>query len=157
MAYNTLLERGVSFVETSEKYGIALRPSSLSAEHILARCMEEQKTDNAVLIATTFSNPFLSLRFGANAVVKSAEASCSRLDTSGVEILQVQRTLFYPGLVDGLAKAVDKGYCNSVGACNLGKGGLKAFARKLERRGLTLTTNQVRDDTILVETLSFVV
>ena len=151
MAYNTLLERGVSFVETSENYGIALRPSSLSAEHILARCMEEQKTDNAVLIATTFANPFPSLRFGANAVVRAAEASCSRLDTSGVEILQVQRTLFYPGLVDGLAKAVDKGYCNSVGAVNLGKSRLKSFAKKLERRALTLTSNQVCNDMKLVQ------
>lgn len=118
--------------------------------------MEEHKTDNAALIATTVANSFLSLKFGANAIVKAAEASCSRLDTSGVELLQVQRTWLYPGLVDGLAKAVDKGYCNSVGACNLGKGGIKSLCRKLERRGLTLTSNQVgkTTKTNLVETIS---
>jgi hypothetical protein len=109
--------------------------------------MEEHKTDNAVLIATTVANSFFSLKFGPNAIVKAAEASCSRLDMpSGVELLQVQRTLLYPGLIDGLAKAVDEGYCNgNVGACNLGKRGIKSFRRKLEQRGLTLTSNQVRN------------
>jgi diketogulonate reductase-like aldo/keto reductase len=106
--------------------------------------MEEHKTDNAALIATTVANSPLSLKFGASAIAKSAEASCGRLGTSGVELLQVQRTWLYPGLVDGLARAVDMGYCNSVGACNLGKGGIQSLCRKLERRGLTLTSNQVR-------------
>lgn len=136
------------FFETSERYGAASRSSSLSAENILARCMEEQKSENQALIATTFSNPFPSLRFGANAVVAAMKDSCARMDTSGVELCQVQSTFLYPGgrrsLANGLSQVVDKGYSNYVGACNLGKGGMKGMMKKLEPYGLSLTSNQVR-------------
>lgn len=147
MAYNQLLENGISFFETSERYGATFRSSSLSAEHILARCMEEQKSENPVLIATTFSNPFPCVtKFGAKAVVSAVQNSCTRMDTSGVELLQVQSTFLYPGgrraLANGLSQAVDKGYCNYVGACNLSKGGMKSMMKKLEPYGLTLTSNQ---------------
>lgn len=144
-----MLENGVSFFETSERYGSASRSSKLSAEDILARCMEEQKTENQPLIATTFSNPFPSFRYGSNAVVKAIEASCARMDTSGIELVQVQAAnSLYPGgrraIANGLSQAVDKGYCNYVGAWNLSKGGMKGMIGKLEPYGLTLTSNQVR-------------
>jgi len=136
------------FFETSERYGSTSRSSKLSAEDILARCMEEQKTENQALIATTFSNPFPSLRYGANAVVNAMKDSCARMDTSGVELCQIQSTFLYPGgrraLANGLSQAVDKGYCNYVGACNLSKGGMKGMIKKLEPYGLSLTSNQVR-------------
>jgi aryl-alcohol dehydrogenase-like predicted oxidoreductase len=79
--------------------------------------MEEQKSQNPVLIATTFSNPFPCVtKFGAKAVVSAVQNSCTRMDTSGVELLQVQSTFLYPGgrraLANGLSQAVDKGYCN---------------------------------------------
>lgn len=149
VAYNQLLENGVFLFETSEKYGLASRSSKLSAEDILARCLEEQKTDNQALIATTFSNPFPSLRYGANAVVTALKDSCARMDTSGVELAQVESFAFYyPGgrrsIANGLSQAVDKGYCNYVGAYNLSKGGMKTIIKKLEPYGLSLTSNQVR-------------
>ena len=86
-------------------------------------------------------------RHGANAVVAAMKNSCARLDTSGVELCQVQSTFLYPGgrraLANGLSQAVDKGYCNYVGACNLSKGGMKGMIKKLEPYGLSLTSNQV--------------
>jgi hypothetical protein len=155
LAYNTLLENGISFLETSELYGYSSRSQKLSAEHILGRCMEENEVYSPI-VAGTYTNAWKNLfkngapRFGGNAVVKAIETSCSRMESSGVELLQIESTFLYPGgrgaLADGLASAMDKGFCNYAGIENVGARGMRGFARKLEARGLTLTSNQVRTE-----------
>jgi len=145
------MDGGVSFLQTSEAYGSSCRSSNLSAEHIVGRCMEEND-DYPPLVAATFYAPWSKVlsngvRFGGGSVIKALKASCSRMGTSSVELYSVQKSLLYPGgkraLADGLAEAMDLGYCNCVGVTNAGTGAMKSFARKLDRRGVSLTSNQV--------------
>lgn len=144
VAYNTLLEGGISFLDTSEAYGSKYRKSELSAEHILARCIEENR-DYEPALASTFANPWL--RPGSKSVFNALKASCDRMGQSSVELYQVRGVnLLYPGgrnfVADGLALALDEGYCNYVGICNAGKLVMKRMAKKLEKRECSLTSNQ---------------
>ena len=73
------------------------------------------------------------------------EDTCERLGTSGLELYQVPSTL-YPGfpnaLADGLSDCLDRGLCNYVGVSNMGKTRMRSMARKMEKRGASLTSNQ---------------
>jgi len=151
VAYNTLLNNGIRFIDTSESYGISSRPTSLSAEHMLGRFSEEN-LDNSPLVATKFANPysqFLSspqIRVGSGAVLKAIKGSCARMETSCVELYQIQSTFLYAGgtraLADGLAMALDRGYCNHVGGCHLSPRQMKSLQRKMDQRGFSLSSNQ---------------
>lgn len=151
VAYNTLLNNGISFIDTSESYGISSRPSSLSAEHMLGRFAEEN-LNNSPLLATKFANPYTNflnhprIRVGGNAVLNAASESCARLETSGVELYQIQSTFLYGGgagaLADGLARALDRGLANHVGLCHASPRKMKHFQRLMDRRGFSLSSNQ---------------
>mmetsp|Transcript_16220 Transcript_16220/g.22864 ORF Transcript_16220/g.22864 Transcript_16220/m.22864 type:complete len:495 (+) Transcript_16220:144-1628(+) len=151
IAYNTLMESGVPLVETSELYGSNNRKSKLSAQQILARCMEEN-TDFTPLVTDTFEGSLSKVlanggvRFGSGSVVKALENSLARLDQSTIELYQVDSALIYLGgkssLAKGLAQCLDKGHCNYVGVKNMGKNGVKSMVKKMEKQGYTLTSNQ---------------
>jgi len=106
------------------------------------------------IIAGTFANPWISLlkrssglRYGAQGVVSALEASCERMDQTGIELYQIGGSkLFYPGgsgaIATGLAKAVDLGLCNHVGVSNYSSRKMRSFSRKLGKRGVQLTSNQ---------------
>lgn len=68
------------------------------------------------------------------------------METSSIELYQLQTTSLYAGgsgaLADGLADAIDRGFCNHVGVCNMGIGGMKKLQRKMEERGQSISTNQ---------------
>lgn len=150
MAYNTLLESGVTFVDTSESYGSKMAKKSLSAEHILGRCIDDNPAIDP-LVASTFANPWMHIlngggvRFGRRSVVKALEQTCERLGTSSIELYQVPAALYlgFPNaLADGLSDCLDRGLCNYVGVTNMGKYRMRSMARKMERRGASLTSNQ---------------
>jgi len=149
ISYNSLLENGITFVDTSESYGRSLAKKNLSAEHILGQCYEEN-SDVDPLIASTFANPWMhlldggGLRYGRRGLVKALEDSCDRVGT-GVELYQVPAALYlgFPNaLPDGLSQCLDKGLCNFVGVTNMGKMRMKSMARKMDKRGASLTSNQ---------------
>jgi diketogulonate reductase-like aldo/keto reductase len=155
-AYNALMEGGVTFVETSESYGKALRPEGLSSEQLIAMASEQglavHTVDATPVLAGTFNPPVLSpLRFGSSAVVRAIQQTCERMEVSSLDLYQVDvlHPLLYVGggrsLAKGLATAVDLGLCNYVGVCNFGSGQLKSLCNKLEKRGIQLATNQVRN------------
>lgn len=152
VTYDTLMEKGIVFVDTSESYGRALEKKSLSAEHILGRCVDENARVDP-LVASTFANPWMHLlegggvRFGRRGVVNALEQTCERLGVSGVELYQVPAALYlgFPNaLADGLSECLDKGLCNYVGVCNMGKFRMKSMAKKMDRRGASLTSNQFK-------------
>eukprot|EP00978_Attheya_sp_CCMP212_P003321 scaffold6841_cov58-Attheya_sp.AAC.4 len=152
-SYNALMEAGVTFLDTSEQYGFKSRSSNLSAEHILGRCTEEN-TEHTPIIASTYANPYKSLlerssgiRYGSKGVLDAIKDSCARMETTGIELYQIQFYNFlYPGgrraLADGLATAIDEGHCNYAGLCNAGYSGMKSMSKKLDQRGHSLTSNQ---------------
>eukprot|EP00567_Pseudictyota_dubia_P010108 CAMPEP_0197460708 /NCGR_PEP_ID=MMETSP1175-20131217/54754_1 /TAXON_ID=1003142 /ORGANISM="Triceratium dubium, Strain CCMP147" /LENGTH=528 /DNA_ID=CAMNT_0042995857 /DNA_START=201 /DNA_END=1787 /DNA_ORIENTATION=- len=152
LSYDTLMESGIVFVDTSESYGRALEKKSLSSEHIVGRCVDENARVDP-LVASTFANPWMHLlegggvRFGRRGVVNALEQTCERLGVSGVELYQVPAALYlgFPNaLADGLSECLDKGLCNYVGVCNMGKLRMRSMAKKMERRGASLTSNQFK-------------
>ena len=145
------MEQGITFIDTSENYGLEGRKASLSSEQIIGRCMEEN-TEAAPILATTMSNPWKSLaqgtgpRIGRVAILKAIEASCERTGTGCIDLYQVPSRMFYLGapgaVVDALAEALDQNLINHVGVCNMGKGSMKRFAKKLAKKRHRLTSNQ---------------
>ena len=94
------MEQGITFIDTSENYGLEGRKASLSSEQIIGRCMEEN-TEAAPILATTMSNPWKSLaqgtgpRIGRVAILKAIEASCERTGTGCIDLYQVPPRMFY--------------------------------------------------------------
>ena len=83
------------------------------------------------------------LRYGRRGLVKALEESCDRLGNP-VELYQVPAALYlgFPSaLPDGLSQCLDKGLCNYVGVTNMGKMRMKSMARKMDKRGASLTSN----------------
>lgn len=145
VSFKTLMEGGVTFVETSPKYGKQLRGEEQSAEHLVAQGSAANWKKTPVL--STKYNPVPILQ-SSGSVVKSLEKSLERLETSYVDLYQVDFQKFHflsskSKIADGLATCIDRGLCTNVGVCNLGAGALQSFASKLEDRGANLSTNQV--------------
>jgi aryl-alcohol dehydrogenase-like predicted oxidoreductase len=151
MAYNKLIESGVTFVDTSENYGLVSRKDNLSAEHIIGQCVEEN-SERTPLIASTLSNPWTSikqgtgLRLGARSILSAISKSAERMGASAIDLYQVPAKMFYLGtpgcVVQALAMAMDQGLINNVGVCNMEKSAMKSFIQKLSKKGYTLTSNQ---------------
>lgn len=152
VAYDELMAAGITFVDTSENYGIQSRSKSLSAEQILCQCMDTN-TDAYPIVASTLSNPWKSIklgsgfRFGQSAILNAIEASAERLGTGAIDLYQIPGNMFYIGTPNCVAKAVcaamDQGLINNVGVSNFGKNRMRSFVKKLDRiGGYSLTSNQ---------------
>jgi aryl-alcohol dehydrogenase-like predicted oxidoreductase len=147
------MEAGILFTETSESYGLKLRPKSLSAEHILCQCIDSN-TNAQPIIASGMSSPIQSLtqgtglRLGQDGVTKAIEGSNGRLGSSSIDLYYVPTRIFYPGppgiLATALSNAMDSGLINNVGISTLSKGSMKRFNKKLNDKsggGYQLTSN----------------
>lgn len=148
VTYKTMIEAGVTFVETSPQYGKKLRRDDLSAEHITGQAVNENWKQTPMIATSYHLNPFPLLNT-PNAVVSSLEQSCERLDAGSVDLYQVE---FSGGVKDigsrtsianGLELCVDRGLCAQVGVCNLSGSALESFYDKLDDRGVSLASNQV--------------
>jgi aryl-alcohol dehydrogenase-like predicted oxidoreductase len=143
LAYNSLLEEGILLFETSPDYGKAMSGKKLSAEDILARSMKEYKaSDTTPLIVETFANK--PWQRGAKALSSALAASCEKLEVSAVEVYQAKSIGWLPsgGIVKGMSEAViDQGTANYVGVQNMSPLRMRRLKSKLEKEGLTLTTN----------------
>ena len=143
LAYNQLLEEGILLFETSPAYGKASASKKLSAEDILARCIAEyEESDTVPLIIDTFANPIWQRTSGA--VTSSLTESCETLGLPAVEVYQAQNIGWLPsgGIIKGMAEAViDQGTANYVGVQNIAPLRLRRLISKLDKQGLTVTTN----------------
>ena len=156
VAYNALVSGGITFIDTSETYGSKFRSDKLSAEQILGRFSEEVITDSPPIIASKYSSIITPPIIGSRLVLNHILKSCQRMETSCLDLYQIQHSklllLGQSAVADGLATALDKGYCNNVGVCNMGASQLKRFQAKLEKRGASLSTNQVSLPPCLINT-----
>jgi len=151
MAYNKLIESGISFADTSETYGLVSRKENLSAEQIIGQCIEEN-SERTPLLASTLCNPWKSLRqgtgirLGKGSIIHAISKSAERMGASAIDLYQVPAKMFYVGtpgcVVNALSLAMDQGLINNVGVCNMEKNAMKTFIQKLSKKGYTLTSNQ---------------
>lgn len=152
-AYHTLIDGGITFVDTSEAYG-----GELSAEQIIAMCCNDEQSSsftNTPILASKYdprgANNLLRrfLGLASSTVVRAIRSTCDRLEANSIDLYQIdvaQPTLYVGGkqsLASGLAKAVDLGLCNHVGVCNMNARQMKSMFRKLESVGVPLVSNQV--------------
>lgn len=152
LAYDKLMEAGITFVDTSENYGLESRDKSLSAEQILCQCIDTN-AQALPIVASTMSNPWKSLkqgtgpRFGSSGILKAIDGSGDRLGSSTIDVYQIPAKMFYigtPGCVaSAVCAAMDQGLINNVGVKNMSKSKMKSFNKKLDKIGsYPLTSNQ---------------
>jgi len=147
--YKKLMKAGITLTATSEHYGLSSRKSSLTSEHIIARCSDKYEP----LLASSMANPYNSvrkgtgLRLGRLSIVKAIEGSAERLGVASIDLYQVPTRMgLLPNVVvDALNTALDQGLIQGVGAIDMAKDSMERFSNKLSRRGdggYVLTSNQ---------------
>ncbi|TCJ19715.1 aldo/keto reductase [Rubrobacter taiwanensis] len=135
-AFRTSLEAGITLFDTAEIYG------SGASERILGRLI--RKSGEEVVVATKFAP--LPYRLGARSLLKAVQGSRERLGIETVDLYQVHfpsPLLSIERLMDALAEAVKRGWVRNVGVSNYGAGQMFRAARRLERHGIPLASNQV--------------
>lgn len=143
LAYNALIEKGIFLFETSPRYGKKMASRELSAEHILARCINEnQESGLPPLIINTFSNQIWQRT--SSSLTSALSASCERLEVSDVEVYQTKNIGWLPssGIIKGMADAVlEQGQTSYVGVMDVSPLRLRRLKQKIEKLELSLTTN----------------
>ncbi|XP_065851004.1 uncharacterized oxidoreductase At1g06690, chloroplastic [Euphorbia lathyris] len=145
-AFNTSIDRGITFFDTAEVYGSPLALGAVHSETLLGSFIKERKEKDPeleVAVATKFAA--LPWRLGRTSVITAIKDSLSRLGLSSVELYQ----LHWPGVwgnegyLDGLADAVEQGLVKAVGVSNYNESRLRDAYDKLKKRGIPLASNQV--------------
>lgn len=115
----------------------------LSAEDILATCIRENEVSEVPpLIIDTFDNQIWQ-RTG-KALTAALSASCDKMDQPVVDVYQTKSIGWLPsgGIIKGMADAiVDQGTTNYVGVQGVSPLRLRRLNQKLEKVGLSVTTN----------------
>eukprot|EP00752_Nemacystus_decipiens_P006085 g5492.t1 len=149
-AFNTLMNAGITFFDTSDVYGYKSTKLGFSAEQLLGRFAEET---GRPLVAAKYM-PILWTRIliggpwraGRRAVAKALTATLERGGWAYVDLYQVHFPFPYFGgmdaLAEGLSKACDRGLCRSVGVSNFNAKQMREFSEKLGKYGITLASNQ---------------
>jgi aryl-alcohol dehydrogenase-like predicted oxidoreductase len=149
LAHTKLLEGGITLFESSPAYGSLSRPSTLSSEDILKRCLEEvgdSLPETMVVETLSVASFFSALSAPATYMPNRLEESLGRLGgLATIELFQAPSaaTLFSSRLLAaGLAAAVESGQCNHVGVTGVRTASkLRRIKRQLEARDVALTSN----------------
>jgi aryl-alcohol dehydrogenase-like predicted oxidoreductase len=145
LAYNNLLQGGITLGETSLSYGAESRGAKLSAQDILNRCLDEQEEDMPeMLLIESMVGSSWTKALTTSAIVNHLQSSCERLGKDSVDLYQVPKSFLFPSsiLASGLVAALDSGYCNYVGVRGVtSPRSLNRLCNKLDARGVSLTSN----------------
>lgn len=139
-AYQTSLESGINFIDTAEVYGLG------RSEEILGRLLREATPPEKKIVVASkfFPYPFLlSRRF----LKRSLRKSLNRLGLDCLDLYQIHWPLPPISIetwMDELADAVQAGLIRSAGVSNYTAEQMQRAGRSLARRGIKLTSNQVK-------------
>ena len=138
LAFKAMLDRGITFIDTAEVYGLG------KSEELLGKFIKETNAD--VQIATKYMP--LPWRFRKQDVADAVTASLKRLKLPSMDLYQVHfpapSFLNQEGLMNALADEVEQGRIKSVGVSNYNAQQLREAHRLLARRGVPLAVNQMR-------------
>jgi len=153
-AMTRALERGVTFVDTAEVYGVKSSTFEQSSEHIVGRTAKTAKTTTRAFVGTkVFTVPWTNVVMGGGVRLtrKSlVEALRKSVERNGGEPYDLWSIHFpFPAwsqaaLTDALAEGYDLGLCTSVGVSNYGAKQMEEAHGLLRKRGIPLVTNQVK-------------
>lgn len=137
-AFGEAVASGLTFFDTAEVYGHG------ESEKILGFLAE--KHASPLIIASKFG--LLPGRPGAKVLRKALEASLRRLRLRKIDLYQVHwpdtQMASIESLMDAMADAVADGLIGAVGVSNFSADETKRAHEALDRRGLSLFSNQVR-------------
>lgn len=139
-AWEASIDAGVGFFDTAEVYG------SGESERIIGRLLA---ADPDRARRTVLATKFMPVPWKLNvvgALRRSLEASLERLGVDRVGLYQLHGPVSLRGhapLAEALAEVHDAGLVQAVGVSNYSVREMRSIAGQLDRRGLTLATNQV--------------
>jgi aryl-alcohol dehydrogenase-like predicted oxidoreductase len=138
LAFKAMLDRGITFIDTAEVYGLG------KSEELLGKFIKETNAD--VQIASKYMP--LPWRFRKEDVADAVTASLKRLKLPSMDLYQVHfpapSFLNQEGLMNALADEVEQGRIKAVGVSNYNAAQLREAHRLLARRGVPLAVNQMR-------------
>jgi aryl-alcohol dehydrogenase-like predicted oxidoreductase len=138
LAFEAAIDRGITFLDTAEVYGLG------KSEELLGKFIKE--TGASTQIASKYMP--LPWRFRREDVADAVTASLKRLKLPAMDLYQVHfpapSFLNQTGLMNALADEVEQGRIKAVGVSNYNAAQLREAHRLLARRGVTLAVNQMR-------------
>ncbi|KAJ9521829.1 hypothetical protein QJQ45_024705 [Haematococcus lacustris] len=165
--FNLVVQRGLNLFDTADSYGTAtvapaarlllsaagtaLHPGRLDgrSEKLLGRFMQECPKRKADLVIATKLAGY-PWRVLPSLVVDAAKASCERLGTQQLGLVQLHWSAsnYAPwqelAQQAGLADCYDQGLCKAVGVSNFGAKRLRQLHAYLSKRGVPLATVQIQ-------------
>ena len=137
-AFLATLDRGISFLDTAEVYGLG------ESESLIGRMMKE--TGRSPQIATKYMP--LPWRLNADAVSEAITNSLNRLQVDSVELYQIHQPVSFlmsqKTLLETLAGEVMRGRIQSVGVSNYSAQQMREAHAILAEKGIPLAVNQVK-------------
>jgi aryl-alcohol dehydrogenase-like predicted oxidoreductase len=138
LAFQAAVNRGITFFDTAEVYGLG------KSEELLGKFIKETRA------TTQMATKYMPLpwRFRKEDVADAVTASLKRLKMPSIDLYQVHfpapSFLNQSGLMDALADEVEQGRVKSVGVSNYNAQQLREAHQLLARRGVPLAVNQMR-------------
>ena len=133
--YEESLKSGINFFDTAEIYGMG------NSEKILARCIQNNKTAIAPVIATKFM-PF-PWRLSSRELRKALINSMKRLGLPKIDLYQIHQPINVYKWVNAIADVYEEGLISAIGVSNYNKEQFKQAYNLLAKRGIKLASNQM--------------
>ncbi|KAL6753421.1 NADP-dependent oxidoreductase domain-containing protein [Haematococcus lacustris] len=145
--FNLVVQRGLNLFDTADSYGTGRLDGR--SEKLLGRFMQECPKRKADLVIATKLAGY-PWRVLPSLVVDAAKASCERLGTQQLGLVQLHWSAsnYAPwqelAQQAGLADCYDQGLCKAVGVSNFGAKRLRQLHAYLSKRGVPLATVQIQ-------------
>lgn len=134
----TAFEGGINWFDTAELYGQGRSESALSESLLEAGVKPEE-----IRIATKWSPLFRTARN----IPKTIQQRLDYLDPYGIDLYQIHHPRSFSPIeaqMNAMADLVEAGKIRSVGVSNFNQDQMRRAAEALEKRGLSLASNQVQ-------------
>ena len=133
--YRTLLDAGISFIDTAEVYGFG------KSERLIGDCLK--RDGRPVFIASKFAN--LPGRSSPRHLHRALDGTLARLGLESLDLYFIHLPFFgnHDALADAMVDAVHAGKVRHVGVSNFGAEQMCRFANRLARENIPLAANEV--------------
>ncbi len=134
----TALDEGINWFDTAEMYG-----SGRSEQALTKGLKAGGFADKDVLVATKW-NPFLRT---ARSIPRTIDTRLHHLNGYSIDLHQIHQPVSFSSPeteMDAMADLVEAGKIRSVGVSNFNETRMRRAHAALEKRGLTLASNQVQ-------------
>ncbi|KAF5977578.1 hypothetical protein FBULB1_6510 [Fusarium bulbicola] len=141
LAWKTLYEAGINFIDTAEAYGNG------ESERIIGELVKDIPRQTIVIQTKYFSTPLKAANFihPVDAPVKSLKASLQRMNLEYVDIYLVHGPIHpqsIPTIAEGMAQCVEQGLAHSIGVANYDVQDVQKINDELAKFNIPLATNQ---------------